>query len=383
MYAANGSVLPPIFMNTYGSLTVPAYWRAVNFLAENLASFPRFVRRGDSQDAEHQLNRLLKHKPNGYQNGFTLWRSWFFHAAHTGNAYMLVERGADQEPIGLHLLACDQVMPFRYAEAGQPLQGYFVDRSTKAVYRSADVLHLQGLSWDGIRGLDVQCLHQQTFETAATITRYQVRFLSKGTVVRGSIEIPGAIDDERLEQMRAVLQRHFQGADAERDVLLLTDGAKLNNTTLSPKDSELTAQLGATTKSIAQVTGVPPEFLFELSEAKYNASVEQAGQTVVRYTFRPWIEQIEDELSLKLLSEEDQAAGLTVRLNPDALLRGDSQVQTTTLATQVTAGIRTRNEARAQLELPPSDDPNANVLKVSGDTSPQTAAPAAPAAPAR
>ena len=88
----------------------------------------------------------------------------------------------------------------------------------------------------------------------------------------------------------------------------------------------------------------PPEFLVEQSEAKCNASVEQAGQNVARYAFRPWIEQADDEFTLKLLTEDDQDAGYSVSINPDALLRGDTPTQTETIVATVKGRIRTPNE---------------------------------------
>ena len=101
------------------------------------------------------------------------------------------------------------------------------------------------------------------------------------------------------------------------------------------------------------------------------------GQDVVRYTFRPWIEQTEDELTTKLLSEAEQDDGYTVRINPDALLRGDTAAVNASATTTVNGGLRTRNEGRALLGLPPDPDPDSDKLKTLGDTSPPPGGPPA------
>jgi hypothetical protein len=91
---------------------------------------------------------------------------------------------------------------------------------------------------------------------------------------------------------------------------------------------------------------------------------------VVRYTLRPWIEQIESELTSKLLSDAEQAQGLTVELDPHALLKGDTTATTNAAVQKVNAGLTTPNEERRALGYPKSTDPEADKLKRTGDTSP-------------
>ena len=368
-----GNTLPLTVLNTYSALSVPAYRRAIAFLSENLASFPRSVRKdGAKLETKHALDILLKRRPNGLQNSTAFWRTWFFHAVHTGNGYARITRGANFRPMSFHNLLPEDVIPFRWTpEREEPLQFYF-HKPTKLAIAGADMLHLQALGHDGMAGMDPVTLHERTFQRACTIEKYQVQYLRKGTVLRGAIEIPGVVDDEQLQQIRAEVRR-FRGAEADDDILILGADAKLNNATTSPQESQLVEQASYTTKQISQITGVPPQFLYEFSESKYNNSIEQMGQDVVRYTFRPWIEQAEDELTLKLLTEREQEDGLSIRLNPGALLRGSTKEQEDIVGASVKNGIRTRNEGRALLDLPPDSDPESSKLKALGDTAPPPA----------
>lgn len=378
MYDSNDptSTIPPTLINAYSVLTIPAYWRAVNFLANNLSSFPRSVQKdGAAQAVPHPLDRLLERRPNPYQNATAFWRTLFFAAVHHANGYARIERGRDLSPAALHNLTPEDVTPFRIVHDTGPIQQWYHLSSTKTALPGADVIHLTGLGCDGMTGMDPVRLHAGTFQRAATLDKYQTRFLMKGTVLKGAIEIPGDVSDEKLKEVKAYLRANFRGSDAEDDVLLLTDGAKLNNATLTPQESQLIEQSAFTTKQIAQITGVPPQFLYDLSEGKYNSVVEQAGIDVVRYAFRPWIEQTEDELTLKLLTTAEQDAGYGIHLNPDALLRGDTAAVNASAVTTTNAGLRTRNEGRALLGLPPDADPESNKLKTLGDTNPKPADP--------
>lgn len=371
------SVIEPTIINAYSAMTIPPYRRAIDFLSGTLANFGRSVRRAgvklDPAAPPHRLEPLLNGPPNRYQNALVLWRTWYGNAAHRGNGYVRIQRDPKTlEAIALHNLTPDDVLPFRIIPEGQefPEQWYFI-RSLKISLRSADVMHLQGISYDGQQGADPVALHEGTLQHAATLTRFQAKYLQSGTNIRAAVEFPGEVQPPVLSQVRDSLRKNYFGPDAPEDVLLLTDGAKLNNTTVTPRDSQIAEQSGNITKQIAQMTNVPPEFLFELSEAKYNAAIEQAGESVVRYTLMPWIKQAEYELTAKLLTPADRTAGYSVHLNVDGLLRGNTAAVNKSATETVGAGIRTANEGRALIGEPPLDDPEANKLKARGDTAPK------------
>lgn len=378
-YDVSGTTVIPLTpINPYSALAIPAYRRAVSFLANNMASFPRSVRlNGAKPTNAHPLDKLLRRRPNQLQNPTIFWRTLFLHAVHAGNGYAKITRDAIGRPIAFNNLMPDDIRPFRYDPLdGSGIAQWYLHWPTKTAIPCDDMIHLSSLSFDGQAGMDPIALHEGAFQRAATLERYQTLFLQKGSVVRGAVEIPGSLTEDQMRTFRAVLKT-FRGPDSEDDLLILTDSAKLNNATITPEESQLVEQSQEATKQIAQMTDVPPEFLYELSEAKYNSSVEASGQSVVRYTFRPWIKLTEDELTAKLLTEAEQDQGYTIGLNPDALLRGDTKTIVETVTSTVTAGIRTRNEGRELLDLPPNTDPDSDKLKTLGDTSPPKATAAA------
>lgn len=371
VYDSPGGMLGPAVVNSYTTLSIPAYWRAMVFLSENMASFPRTVRK-NGVDVPHRLLTLLCRRPNAYQDAAMFWRTLFFHRAHYLNGFGEIERDSQFNPVALHNRLPEQIAPFRWIDdtTGQLSQWYWVGGMKPRVVPFEDMIHLTGLSYDGISGLSPIFLLAETFERSRLLDRYVTRFLTKGSMLRGSIEIPAGASKEQQETIVETLKLHFRGADADRDVLILSDGATLNNKTLSPQDSQLVQQANFNTKQVAQITGVHPHFLYDDSEGKYNASPTQAAEDIVKWTFRPLLEQAECHLTLKLLSESEQNAGLRIHLDPNKLLRGDVVQESNVVTQQKKAGIRTANEARHEIGLPPSTDPNADLLKTSGDTSP-------------
>lgn len=353
-----GQVIGPTLINTYSALTVPAYWRAITFLADNLASFPRAVHlKGRTVDQPHPLDKILQRRPNQLQTSYTFWRTFFGHAAHYGNGYaQIVTDGIN--PTGLYNLLPDYVTPFRYE--GQQWYYYAL---TKSVLAAADILHVSGFGYDGMQGYNPIWLMAETFQRAVSIDKFTTRYIQRGTVLRGSIEIPAGATPERQQEIVDALRNQFAGDQATGDVIVLSDGATLNNKTLTPEQSQLIQQGEYTTKQIAQITGVPPRFLFEGAEAKYNNAAEASGSDVVAYCFRLWFENIQDELSGKLLSEAEQDQGYRITVNPDALLRGATSEQIKNVTTKVNQGLITPNEGRRELGLPDDPDPTSNNLR--------------------
>ena len=361
-------VIGRIIVNSLTTLQNPAYFRAVNFRAQNMASFPRSVRK-DGAEVKHRLDRLLKRAPNSYQSPSKFWRTLHFHAAHHANSFAEIERDSLFNAKAMHIRLPEHVAPFRWIEDDESVsQWYWVGGRKPHIVAFADMIHLSGLSYDGMTGMDPVWLHYETFERSRLMDRYITRYLIRGSMVRGSIEIPAGVTKDQIATIEEQL-RKFKGADAEEDTLVLSGGATLNNKTLSPEQSQLIEMHQLSTKQIAQLTDVPPHFLFDDAEGKYNSNVEQAGEDVVRYLFRPLIEEAEDEL-LKLLTPQEQEDGYEVHIEPCALTRGDRQAETADAVAKKNAGITSGNEARAELGYPASKDPDADKLKSLGDTAP-------------
>jgi HK97 family phage portal protein len=372
-----------LVINSYTTLSIPAYWRAMVYIANTMTSFPRYVVK-DGVKAKHRLNSILDRRPNKYQNAPQFWRALFFHRSHYGNGFAEIERDNLYNPVALHNRLPEQVSPFRWIDDdGNISTWYHVGGTRPHIVPFGDMIHLTGgLSYDGFLAQNPVTMHYETLERARLLDRYVARFLKKGSVVRGSVEIPAGVSEEQSQKIVDTITTKFSGPEAQQDILVLSDGATLNNKTLTPEQSQLIEQSANITKQIGQITNVPPPFLYDFSEAKYNDNTEQMNQAVVRDLFRPLVEQDEDEFTLKLHTPTEQDTGYEVEIDFGSLIRGDTTTESNVAVQQRTAGIISANEARGILGYPKSSDPDADTLKASGDTAPKgAAAPPAPPTP--
>lgn len=356
-------------INEYTAMTVPAFWRGVRFLAETLAGLPRAVYRrvGESRlkDQSHPVTRLLSRKINSVSRPFTVFETLYHHAIVWGNGYLFVQRDSSFAPIGLLNVNPEIVTPF----VSDGAKWYWLDVGTSkipegvtaveiegrrgVVIPDTDMIHVAVLGFDGIRGYPLVQLMRTALSVGKAAERHAEKYFRSGSVMRGTIEVPGRLTDEQKAAMRESL-RQFKGVDGNSayDYMILEASAKLNNAVIPNETSQLIENRRFTVVEVAQMLGVNPIFLYDLGRATWGNS-EQMGVEVVKYSLTSWIEKTEEELSAKLLAEEEQDAGAYVRINVDGLLRGDQASRTQNIVTLVNNGLVTPNWAAAVLDLPP------------------------------
>jgi HK97 family phage portal protein len=366
---SGNSIISPSILGSFAPQQIPCYWRAVEFLSGNMASFPVSVQQ-DGADTEetHPLEKLFTRKANPQLTSKVCLKTWLYHGEHYGNGYLYVRRDAiSADPTAFYNLMPEDVTPFKVIPPDGNLfdvEIFYYHGPSQRAFPYEDVLHYRPqLSHDGFTGYSLPQMFLTTFTRANLLEHYQTKFLRKGSMIRGSVEFPQGTTKEQAAEIMTQI-REFRASIGDKDIIGLFGGASLKNTTISPVDAQLMEQDASISKKISQITGVPL-VLLDTNESKFNAAaVEAAGQDVVRFAFRPRLELIEAELSTKLLSEADQDAGFFIHFDSGSLTRGDTAVETATAAQAVAAGLATRNEGRSDIGLAPVEDPAADKLLV-------------------
>lgn len=160
-----------------------------------------------------------------------------------------------------------------------------------------------------------------------------------------------ATSDQRISPADAkIIKKRIKDGQRGRDIIVTGLGIKLDPWTIQPNESQFLETAKHNDSRIAQIFGVPAEFIDATTGGKADityANREQRAQDFLAFTVNPLIGRIEDALSAWF------PRGTYVKFNTGALLRSDLQGRANAYKTLIDCGVLVPNEARALEEYPP------------------------------
>jgi len=212
----------------------------------------------------------------------------------------------------------------------------------QVILSSEDVLHIPGMSFDGLVGLSPIAACRNAVGAGLSADEYSSRYYANGAAPMGVLEHPGVIKDP--EKLRDSWNAAYGGTKNAGRVAILEEGLKFTPISISPADSQLLETRKFTVEEICRIFRVPPHLVQDLTKTSYN-SAEQMSQEFVYYTLLPWCVRIEQAMMRSLLSAEDRKH-FAIRFNLDGLLRGSYESRMRGYQTAVNTGIFSVNDCR-------------------------------------
>lgn len=206
-----------------------------------------------------------------------------------------------------------------------------------------DILHLRGLGWDGITGYSVITLGRQSIGSAIASERNVARFWANGGRVPYVLETATKFktsqdyDKWRAEWEIMVTEPHRAP--------ILENGLQYKQTGLSMADAQMIETRQFSIPEICRWFGVSPHLVGDLSRATFS-NIEQLALDFVKMTLAPWIGRWEQEFWRSVLTPEEKAEGYFLRLNVNALLRGDFKTRMEGYASALQNGHMNDDEVR-------------------------------------
>lgn len=177
------------------------------------------------------------------------------------------------------------------------------------------------------------------------------------------IETQDTPTDDEVEEFWERWNARHQGATSMKRPAVLSNGMKASNLGFSPKEMEYVANLRWTLEDVARAYDIPKMILHDTTQATYS-NYEQAWrqfwQGCLTYQMQFYAERLQEFLlprfGSNLIAQFDTS-------NVPAL-QEDAAQKAATAQIYTTTGVKTINEVRAELNLPPvewgDDDPRAS-----------------------
>lgn len=341
-------------------LTFSAVYRCVTLISSDIAKCRiQLVQEGDdgiwSEVKSSPLIPVLR-RPNHYQTRVKFFEQWMVSKLLHGNAYVLKERDNRRVVVGLYILDPARVKPLvspsgaiYYEIQKDNLSGVTDD---KLAVPASEIIHdtmvplfhplcgvspLTACGLAAAQGLNIQANSE--------------RFFANGSRPGGILTAPTAISDEVAKRLKDNWETNF-GGDNIGKIAVLGDGLDYKTMSVNAVDAQLIEQLKWSSETVCSAFGVP-SYKIGVGQYPTQTNIESLDQQYYSQCLQTHFENIELLLDRGLGLDEIQGKTYGTEFDLDDLLRMDTATMIKSEAEAVAGAIKSPNEARKRMNLPP------------------------------
>lgn len=323
----------------------------VRVLSEDVAALPLHVYRrtedgGKERYRDHPLYELMHDQPNPDMTSSAMREAMMVSLLLSGNAYAFIEFTKSGRVKALWPLDSAETRPYRTKG------GELRFRSGREDLPAGEVLHIPGLSFDGLLGLSPIAYAREAVGLGLAAEQFGSKFFKDGTHLGGVISLAGGgMTDEAFERTKAQFNEQYAGMQRAHKVLLLEGGATYAPLGIPPEDAQFLETRKFQRSEIAAIFRVPPHLIGDLERATFS-NIEHQDIAYLQRTLLPWLTRWEQAIRSKLLTDDERRT-LVVEHDTSGFMRGDTKSRMEAYSLAINAGIMTRNEARQRENLNP------------------------------
>lgn len=324
-----------VLVSRQTALSVPAIWAAVDTICKTLASLPfgifQQTENGSTPAKSHPVYHLVRINPAPDLSLYTSYSfkyALFFQACF-GDAYAKIHRNGIGRPTNLELLEQDNVTVFQRDDG----RLYYVvrrmvgNRYSEEVLLPRDILHIKGLTVNGLCGQNVVSAQADNIGTSIASEKFGNSWFANGAQPSGALVYPQALTKEQRDNAARNTAGKFGGVQNAGKIPILDGGVKWEQFSSDPQKSMLNETRNFQVNQSARIFGVPVPMLGQLDNATLN-NMETLQTQFVNLTLRPYAVQVEQEFAIKLLTESEwRGETHFFRFNFAGLLRGDTKAR--------------------------------------------------------
>ncbi len=226
----------------------------------------------------------------------------------------------------------------------------------------ADVVHICGLSLDGIRGLSVVRYAAQSIGLGIAAETYGANFFGNASQPAGFISVQEKLTKEQAELLRSQWQSIYGGLGGAHKTAVLPGGGTFTKISIPNNEAQFLESRKFQITDIARWFRVPPHMIGDLERATFS-NIEHQSLEFVQHSIRPWLVRWENELNRKLFppvaiglrgNDVDTAPSpYYAEFNVEGLLRADQKSRSEYYVKARQWGWMSVNDIRRLENMPP------------------------------
>lgn len=345
--------------------------RCIEILSDSMGKLPNFIMDSRTREriTDHPLLHLLNVRPNEAMTPMVRKKLLETSRLEGGNGYDWIVRDP-RTGRAVELIP----VPWRLVEPWKDTAGriwYTVTHpftGEPMVLPNEDICHYKGASRDGLKGISVLRRASEVIASARAAQEYERAYYESGGQPSGVLKTDADLggwaegaDGKPLQradgslvslkdQLRSEWEKVHAGPKNGHRVAILDLGLDYKPITATNADAQFIESKEVSIRDIARYFGVP---LYKLQEGKqaYGSNEQNAIEYVVG-TLHPIVTQYEEEQTWKLLTDGELWAGLELRINMMAELKGDTEARSRWYQMMLQEGPFSVNDVLALEDMP-------------------------------
>ena len=359
------------------------YYACLKVLMEAIGKLPLKIQqytpdKGIRIARDHPYYRMLNERPNRYMTASSFWSTCEQFRDDRGNAYVWIDTRDPKHPQLWHLdpskvqIYYDDAL--KLSKTTADVYYKYTEGGNSVLFSSEEVLHFKShYTKDGITGISVREQLSATIRGNIKAQEFINKTIESGMTAKSVLNYTGSLNDESVKTLVREINKYAKGTMKDKgidNIIPMPVGFSLQPLNLKLADSQFLELRQYSALQIASAFGVKPYQVGDYTKSSYaSAEAQQLSSLVDTLLFI--VKQYEEELTYKLLTDEEVAQGYHIKFNVAVMLRADQKTQIDTLSTAVSNFLMSPNEARERLDLPSKD--GGDQLIGNGSTIPITA----------
>lgn len=346
--AGAGSLTNPIIQPGADDrwMGISAYFACIRNICEDVGKLPlityKRLERGKERAHSHPLYDVLRMNPHPSIGAMAFREAMTRHALGWGNGYAKILRRGNAEAYALEPVH-PSFVTVKPDDGGKVK--YQVRRPGNAdeVVSGADMLHLHGISTDGVSGLSIAELARETLEFAGSAQTFGRNLFARGGRPAGVLKHPKSLTKPQKDELREQWDSAYGGRNAGARTAILDLGVEYEGISINPVDAQYLETRQFSVEEIARWFRMPLHKIQYLVRAQGWSTLDAQNTDYLTDTLSPWLIRWEEEINRKLFAgDKDHFSEHLV----NGLLRGDQRARSSFYVSQFSIGALSINEIR-------------------------------------
>jgi hypothetical protein len=276
-----------------------------------------------------------------------------------GNGYARVFRNSAFDPIAIEWLAPIDVEPQMIRTSnGQHFVAYQV-RGEKNLLNRSDILHIRGISRDGIKGLSPISLLRESIGTALSQTQAAGTLMKNGARFPGFLVSQSVLPKDSIDDARTEWESKYAGSANAGRMPILNGTFDFKQTNgMSMADAQFIESRRFELQEIARIYRIPAFMIGDSSASNWGTGIEQQTLGFMNFCLDPHLRSWEESLAMTLLTTEEHRAGYYFQYDRDEVASVALEARANFYKAMREMRVFSANEVRSELGYKMVDDPS-------------------------